>query len=116
MRVEGKKKIYTITPEGRREISKIEKAHSTVLERMKREHKVLSKVYNLGMDEKALGGVDKYMDDLKQGKLPFGSATDEIMETKKILMKLYADKKAEKYKDRIHAIMKRTNAELKKLK
>jgi DNA-binding PadR family transcriptional regulator len=112
----GRGKMYSLTALGKREISKIEKQGSEVLDRMKKQHRVLSKVYGMGMTEKDMDVADQYLDDVKEGKLPFGIATEDTMKMKKILFDIYKRGKIEGNEKKIKKIIADANKELRKIK
>ena len=112
----GRGKMYSLTALGKREISKIEKQGSEVLDKMKKQHRVLAKVYGMCMSEKDMDVADQYLDDVKDRKLPFGIATEDAMNMKKILFDIYKRGKIKGNEKKIKKIISDANKELKKIK
>ncbi|MBT3405808.1 hypothetical protein HN419_01435 [Candidatus Woesearchaeota archaeon] len=112
----GRGKLYSLTASGKREISKIEKQGSEVLDKMKKQHRVLAKVYGMCMSEKDMDVADQYLDDVKDRKLPFGIATEDAMNMKKILFDIYKRGKIKGNEKKIKKIISDANKELKKIK
>ncbi|HLC57000.1 MAG TPA: PadR family transcriptional regulator [Candidatus Nanoarchaeia archaeon] len=114
IRIDGKKKVYSLTPEGSREAKKALDETGKVVDKLMQNLKLFSRIY-MHEDKWFESGVMNAFEELRRGKLPLGMLTKDMIELKKEVLRLYIGKKCIKEGKRIKKILQRATKELKKI-
>jgi len=108
---EGKKKIYTLSNDGKKYSKELMNKTGKMVDEMMRNVKLFERLYmhgNGGLNDALMAAFEE----LKKGKLPLGNLTKDMIELKKILLKIYLDKRHIKNEKKIKMILNRTIREL----
>lgn len=109
-KISGRKKIYAITPKGRRTLVEFEQTKESIMNTMEKKLMVINKC--MGDNPSFLKNMFQM---IKKGRLPFGPVTSEAMQLRNILMKMSLAGKIEKNPEKTRAIIKKAVNELSKL-
>lgn len=108
VRDEGRKKIYSLTPSGKKEAHKASEAREEILDSMERGAKMCMMLE--GEEAKMHSA---FIESIRKGDSPFGKLTPEVMELKKLTMRLAIKGAFSKHEDRIREILAKAIKELK---
>ena len=108
---EGKSKVYSLTKEGKKQTGLIKKRRDEFSKQILRN----LEVYGRLMGEKNKGIVRTIIDVIRTGKVPFGNATEEVFELRRLLFGFVKENKVKKNDMKIKTILQKTIKELKKI-
>lgn len=109
MEVQGRKKLYFLTKNGRKHLQMIDKSKNTFVDRMIEHLNVFSKI----TDKKEANFMLEIVSSLKKGHLPFKELNPEINEFRSTIFDVYSKGKDRK---RIKLILRGTVRKLKSIK
>ena len=107
--VQGRKKLYYLTNEGKKHLSIIDKSKNALVDRMIATWNAFGKI----TDRRELGFMLEILNSVKKGRLPFKELNPELNEFRATIFDLYTKGKDTK---KIKIILKETIKKLRKLK
>lgn len=102
--------MYSLTSKGKRELNILDKKRVDVVDHLKKDVNIAEKV--LGFKTK-VKPVMTYLNQIRKGKLPFGKATEDLIELRDVLLDISDKDKFKKNEDKVKNIIKKTIKELK---
>ncbi|MBI1935234.1 PadR family transcriptional regulator [Candidatus Woesearchaeota archaeon] len=106
--LEGRKKLYFLTNEGKKHLVLIDKSKNTIVDRMIATWKAFGKI----TDKREMGFMLEVFNSLKKGQLPFREFNPELNEFRATIFELYTSGKDTK---KIKSVLKETIRRLKKI-
>lgn len=110
LKISGRRKIYSITSEGRKKLVDFEENKESLMKNMENHLMVMNKC--LGDNPSFMKNMFKM---IKKGRMPFGAITSEALQLRNIMMKLSMDGRTEKNAGKIKSILRKTIKELESL-
>lgn len=107
--IKGRKKLYFLTNEGKRQLSIIDKSHNSLVDNMIATLKAFGKI----TDRKDMNFMLEVTSNLKKGQIPFKELNPEIDELRTAIFDVYSNSKDRK---KIKAVLKETIRRLKAVK
>lgn len=109
LEIQGRKKIYYLTNEGKKHLKIIDKSKNTLVDKMIATWKAFGKI----TDKRELNFMLEVFNSLKKGQLPFKELNPELNEFRATVYEVYS---ANKDRKKIKSILKGTVKKLKSLK
>ncbi len=106
--IEGRRKIYYLTSEGRKQLPSIDKSHSKILGRMM----AASKAFGRITDKKEIALMNEVYGKIRKGQVPFKELSHELSDLNVSLFDAYSNGKDKK---KIKEILKTTIRRLKQI-
>lgn len=112
---EGRRKVYSLTEQGRDELATLSAHHRELTEQARENMKLLSHL--LGFDDKRHDEImDLFFSAVQKGELPFKEIMGSTTRMKMVCWELYEKGLIKKHGKRINEIMERATKELEALK
>ena len=107
--IQGRKKLYYLTNEGKKNLVVIDKSKNTIVDKMIATWNACGKI----TDRREMGFMLEILNSLKKGQLPFKELNPELNEFRATMFELYSEGKDRK---KIKAVLKETVKKLKSIK
>ncbi len=111
VRREGRKKIYSLTASGKRQLQAFEEKRHHLLENMQSSIRTLAEILDIEP-----GPMLFLMERLKRGEQPLGSISTPMFELRNLIFEMAQDGRAERNKDTINRMLKQMTVKLKRLR
>lgn len=104
------KKIYSITKNGERELSKLKDDKKELANALRKVHRLMENVYGMNPES------DKELKEIEQGNLPLVEIDKESKDMRKEIIRIMKKKDFNENKNKLKKILNQTTKELKKIK
>ena len=110
-REDGKRKVYTLTAAGKRELKEFRLQHSDMVERMREMQKVVMRIYGVENEP----SLDYFASAFERGELPFKPILKHAMRLRKEVVRLEQQGLIEEHKEQIAKIIDEATRKLQKI-